>query len=293
MGQDISYNAPGLAILQQANRHLAVDPDLARAGLIVLFSSSSVAVTRDPRFLKTGAAWLGVAVAGGVSPGTSRARSRSRPHRTDAPIASTRTCAAHSRGSTTSRAARRRSTSVSACTRIRTANGCSSSGTARSSACLSLDGTAQGPGPTRTPDANPADGVLSHSPGLSVRGRGDRDRRRGQRGRAPRPRGRRAPRPVAPDQGRPAAATPRVGDRDLPRRLVRADDGVHALLDRGKQGRASARRVSREAWGGIDKPGNVTIKIGPIVIGPDKEPPRRRARRDQEVRHPQQAGEDA
>ena len=31
-------------------------------------------------------------------------------------------------------------------------------------------------------------------------------------------------------------------------------------------------RVSREAWGGIDKPGNITIKIGPIVIGPDKEP---------------------
>src|SRR6266511_1818195 len=30
--------------------------------------------------------------------------------------------------------------------------------------------------------------------------------------------------------------------------------------------------VSREAWGGPDKTGHVTVKIGPIIIGPDKDP---------------------
>jgi hypothetical protein len=30
--------------------------------------------------------------------------------------------------------------------------------------------------------------------------------------------------------------------------------------------------VSRKSWGGPDKPGHVTIKIGPITIGDDKQP---------------------
>jgi 4-hydroxy-3-methylbut-2-en-1-yl diphosphate synthase IspG/GcpE len=30
--------------------------------------------------------------------------------------------------------------------------------------------------------------------------------------------------------------------------------------------------VSRKSWGGLDKPGHVTIRIGPITIGDDKQP---------------------
>ena len=38
MGQDLSYNAPGLAILQQGNRYLQFDPTGAKIGLIALLA---------------------------------------------------------------------------------------------------------------------------------------------------------------------------------------------------------------------------------------------------------------
>ena len=65
MGQDFSYNAPGLAILQQANRYLSLDPTSAKIGLVALLGFS-IALLMAPRFLGRGAAWLVLAVAAAV-----------------------------------------------------------------------------------------------------------------------------------------------------------------------------------------------------------------------------------
>jgi hypothetical protein len=65
MGQEISYNAPGLAIVQQANRYLSIDPTGAKIGLLALLAFS-IALLLAPRFLRRGAAWLVVAVAAAV-----------------------------------------------------------------------------------------------------------------------------------------------------------------------------------------------------------------------------------
>jgi hypothetical protein len=65
MGQDLSYNAPGLAILQQANRYLQLDPTGAKIGLVALLGFS-ILLLLAPRFIGRGAAWLAVAVAAGV-----------------------------------------------------------------------------------------------------------------------------------------------------------------------------------------------------------------------------------
>src|SRR6266540_4701383 len=61
LGQEISYNAPGLAILQQANRYLALDHTGAKIGLLALLAFSLVLLL-VPRFVRRGAAWLAVAV---------------------------------------------------------------------------------------------------------------------------------------------------------------------------------------------------------------------------------------
>jgi len=65
MGQDLSYNAPGLAILQQANRYLQLDPTSAKIGLVALLGFS-IALLLAPRFMGRGATWLVLAVAAGV-----------------------------------------------------------------------------------------------------------------------------------------------------------------------------------------------------------------------------------
>ena len=65
MGQDFSYNAPGLAILQQANRYLQIDPTGAKIGLLALLGFSIVLLLAA-RFIGRGARWLVVAVAAAV-----------------------------------------------------------------------------------------------------------------------------------------------------------------------------------------------------------------------------------
>ncbi len=65
MGQDLSYNAPGLAILQQGNRYLQLDPTSAKIGLLALLGLS-IALLLAPRFVGRGATWLVIAVAAGV-----------------------------------------------------------------------------------------------------------------------------------------------------------------------------------------------------------------------------------
>jgi hypothetical protein len=65
MGQEISYNAPGLAVLQQANRYLSIDPTGAKIGLVGLLALS-IALLLAPRVLGRRAAWVAVAVAAAV-----------------------------------------------------------------------------------------------------------------------------------------------------------------------------------------------------------------------------------
>src|SRR2546430_3602703 len=65
MGIDLSYNAPGLAILQQANRYLQLDPTGAKIGLIALLGFS-IALLLAPRVIGRAAAWLAVAVGAAV-----------------------------------------------------------------------------------------------------------------------------------------------------------------------------------------------------------------------------------
>jgi hypothetical protein len=65
LGQEISYNAPGLAIVQQANRYLSIDPTGAKIGLLALLAFS-IALLLAPRFLGRRATWLAVAVAAAV-----------------------------------------------------------------------------------------------------------------------------------------------------------------------------------------------------------------------------------
>jgi hypothetical protein len=63
MGQDSSYNAPGLAILQQSNRWFALTPGGAKI-LLGCLLAGSVLVLLAPRFVRRGAAWIAVAAAG-------------------------------------------------------------------------------------------------------------------------------------------------------------------------------------------------------------------------------------
>jgi hypothetical protein len=65
MGQEISYNAPGLAVLQQANRYLSIDPTGAKIGLVALLALS-IALLLAPRVFGRRAAWVAVAVAAAV-----------------------------------------------------------------------------------------------------------------------------------------------------------------------------------------------------------------------------------
>jgi hypothetical protein len=271
MGQDISYNAPGLAILQQANRHLSVDVDLARAGLLALLAVST-ALLLAPRVLRRGTAWLALAVAGGVvawnltgelafASASNRAADRfddnlRRPFTWVDDVTG---------GAPAVYIGQRMYPDQNGEWLLEFWN--------RSiQRVFSLDGTAQGPGPTRTPDARPADGVLSHSPGFPY---------------------------VVEEVGIDVAGTEVARHRHVagghlvPWRLIRVDQplrlraSVTGIYPDGWSGPTSAYTrystagnragrvrviISRAAWGGPDKKGHVTVSIGPIVIGPDNDP---------------------
>ncbi len=131
----------------------------------------------------------------------------------------------------------------------------------------SLDGTAPGPGPILTPDLAAVDGRLYPDPRLPyvVAERG-----------------------IEVD-GTIVARPPRSGRWTVyrvrrPLRLTHSRTGVYPD---GWMGEESAYNryatpgnrpgyvavdVSRAAWRGPDKPGRVTISVGPLVKGPDKQP---------------------
>jgi hypothetical protein len=274
MGQDISYNAPGLAILQQANRYLALDPTGARIGLVVLLAFS-VALLLAPRFLRQGASWLALAVAAAVIAWnvTGEIAFASASNRTsDRFIDNIRepvTWVDDATGGAPTLYIGQQMEDHNGEWLLEFWN--------RSiKAVWSLDGTAQGPGPGLTPDMRAADGVLYEGKGV---------------------------RPdfpyVVTDRGIEVSgavlarhahragggfATWRLFRVDQPLRLSGAATGLYADGWSGSKGSAYTRYATHgggagklevvaswKAWGGTNT-SHVTVRMGELVIGPDKQP---------------------
>jgi hypothetical protein len=270
MGQDISYNAPGLSILQQANRYLRLDPTDARIGLITLLVLS-VALLVTPRFLRRGATWFALVVATGVVAWnlTGEIAFASASNRTsDRFIENIREPLSwvdeKAGGAPTLYLGQQ----------MKDQNGewLLEFWNRSIKAVWSLDGTAQGPGPVLTPDPRGSDGALSHDPGypyvvqesgIEVVGK-----------------------TVATHLHRAGGALEpwRLVQVEPPLRLRGAVTGVYsdgwagsssAYTRYSSEGDRAGRirvTVSRKAWGGPNKTGHVTVAIGPIVIGDDKQP---------------------
>jgi hypothetical protein len=129
----------------------------------------------------------------------------------------------------------------------------------------SLDGTAPRPGPILTPDLGAPDGALTPSPGteyaLAYNG----------------------VELQAPEVGRrDGAVLYRLDGRPLKLRSAVvgpytdgwiADTASYTRYDVSRDGPGFAVvRLSREFWCPHDKPGRATVRIGPVGIGPDKQP---------------------
>ena len=275
MGIDLSYNAPGLAILQQANRYLQLDPTDAKIGLIALLGFS-IALLLAPRFIGRGATWLAVAIGAAVigwnltgeiafASGSNRFSDRFadniRPPFSwvddvtgGAPTLYIGQQMADQNGEWLTEFWNRSIKAV-----------------------WSLDGTAQGPGPFLTPDPRASDGALcSHG-------------RCGDWGFPY----------VVEEQGieivgkTVATHLHKAGGGLEPWRLIkvapplRLRGSVVGVYSDGWTGGFSAYTrystlgdragrirvvVSRVPWGGPNKTGHVTVAIGRIVIGNDKQP---------------------
>ena len=270
MGQDISYNTPGIAILQQANRYFRLDATGAKIGLVALLALS-VALLLAPRFLRRGAGWLAVGVGVGVIAWnlTGELSFASASNRTsDLFMTNIRKPPTwvddHTHGAPTLYIGQQMTDQNSEWL-LEFWN--------RSiKKVFSLDGTAQGPGPTRTPDPSASDGALSHDPGYPY---------------------------VVEEKGidvagaQVAAHLHKAGGGYELWRLIRVDPplrlrssvtGIYTdgwtsesssytrySTDGDRSGRIRIG-ISRTAWDGPDKPGRVTVKLGPIVIGSDKQP---------------------
>jgi hypothetical protein len=275
MGLDLSYNAPGLAILQQANRYLQLDPTGAKIGLVALLGFS-IALLLAPRFVGPGATWLvvavGVAVIGwnltgeiAFASGSNRFSDRFADNiRTPFTWVDDVT-----RGAPTLYIGQQ----------MADQNGewLTEFWNRSLKAVWSLDGTAQGPGPFLTPDPRASDGALcSHNhcgpwgypyvveeQGIEVVGK-----------------------TVATHLHKAGGGLEpwRLVKIASPLRLRGSVVGVYsdgwtgafsAYTRYSTQGNRAGRIrvvVSRAAWGGPNKTGHVTVAIGRIVIGDDKQP---------------------
>src|SRR5919201_3209748 len=275
MGQDISYNAPGLAILQQANRWIALTPGAAKAVLVVILLLS-VAILLAPPYLRHGALVLAVSIAavvlawnltGEIAFATASNRTsdqapaniRANPTWLDEKTG----------GAPTLFLGEQMSPDQTSEWLLEFWN--------RSiRAVWSLDGTAQGPGPTLTPDVRAADGILYEANGVK---------------------------PdfpyVVTDRGIDVAGTviarhahraggglaiSRLVRVDQPLRLSGAVTGLYPDGWSGADGTAYTRhtprggrvgklavRVSWKEWGGTNT-AHVTVRMGELRVGADRQP---------------------
>ncbi len=129
----------------------------------------------------------------------------------------------------------------------------------------SLDGTAKGPGPILTPDLAAADGTLAPPPGtryaLALNGVELQApvvaRRRGAT--------------LYRLEGQPLKLA--SGVTGLYSDGWMADKASYTRYDVSRDGPGFAVvTLSRVAWCGKDVPGKATVRIGPVTIGPDKQP---------------------
>ena len=270
MGQDISYNTPGIAILQQANRYFALNPTQAKIGLLLLLALS-VALLLAPQLLRRAAAGLAVAVGVGVIAWnlTGELAFASASNRTaDLFMTNIRQPTTwlddHTGGAPT--------LYIGQQMKDQNSEWLLEFWNRSIRAVWSLDGTAQGPGPVLTPDPRPTDGALNHNPGYPY---------------------------VVEEKGIDIAGRVvathlhKAGGRLAAWRLVRVAQplrlrsSVTGVFTDGWMGSSSAYTrysteggrtgrvrvlISRRGWGGPDKEGHVTIAIGKIVIGNDNQP---------------------
>jgi hypothetical protein len=267
MSQDISYNTPGVAILQQANRYLALDPTQAKIGLLLLVALSAVLLVVVRGYGRVIAVAVGAAVIAWNFTGELSFASAS--NRTaDLFMTNIRQPTTwvddHTGGAPTIYLGQQMKDQNSEWLlefwnrSIR--------------AVWSLDGTAQGPGPVLTPDPSPTNGALNHNPGYPY---------------------------VVEEKGIDvvgkvvASHVHKAGGHFEAWRLVRVTEplrlrsSVTGVFTDGWMGAASAYTrystegngtgrirvvISRKGWGGPDKPGHVRIAIGKIVIGNDNQP---------------------
>jgi hypothetical protein len=268
MGQDISYNAPGLAILQQANRYLRLDPTGAKIGLVSLLVFS-VILLLVPRLLRRGLSVLGVAVAAGVIAWNftgelsfASASNRSSDRFVDNIRRPFTWVDDATGGAATLYIGQQMYPDQNGEWLLEFWNPHSLIGPV-----WSLDGTAQGPGPTLTPDPRLPDGALSHDPHY----------------------------PYAVEErgmdvvGKVIATHEHVAGGSLQKwRLVKIDpplrlrDFVTGEYADGWTGATasythfassqSAGRVRIRIARSVGVSGKATVKLGPIVIGDDNQP---------------------
>ncbi len=275
MGQDISYNAPGLAILQQANRWIALTPTGAKIVLVVALAIT-VAVLLAPRFLRRGLLVLAAAVAGVVLlwNATGEIGFATASNRTSDQALS------NIRGNPTwlDRATGGAPTLFLGQQMYpdQTSEWLLEFWNRSLKSVWSLDGTAQGPGPTLTPDMRATDGVLYErnavkpdfpyvvtDRGIDVAGR-----------------------IVARHAHRAGGgfSTWRLYRVDPPLRLSGASTGLYSdgwsgagpavytrYFTRGDRPGKLVVSASWERWGGPNK-ARVVVRMGDLRIGADKQP---------------------
>jgi len=262
--QDISYNAPGLAILQQANRYLNLDTTDAKIGLLALLGlSTALLLVRSMR-------WVAVALALGViawnftgALSFASASNRASDRFVDN-IRKPFTWVDDATGGRPTLYIGQQMSDPNGEWLLEFWNPHSMIGRV-----WSLDGTAPGPGPTLTPDPKLPDGALSHDPhypyvveerGMNVVGTlvTTHDHVAGG----------------APQKWRLIKVAPPLRLRDFV--TGQYADGwtgassAYTRFSTGEVGRV--RIVVSRPWGGVDVPGHVTVKLGPIVIGDDNQP---------------------
>ena len=265
MGQDISYNAPGLAILQQGNRYLGLNPSQAKAGLVALLCLSvAVLLVRRVR-------WLAAAVAAGVlvwgftgelsfASASNRASDRFVDN-----IRRPFTWVDDATGGKPALYLGQQMADPNGEWLLEFWNPHSMIGRV-----WSLDGTAPGPGPTLTPDPRLPDGALSHDPhypyvveeqGMNVVGRVVTTHEHVAGG--------------SLQNWRLVQVTPPLRLRDfVSGQYADGWSGASSAYTRFASGDrpGRVRIVVARPWGGKDVPGRVTVRLGPIVIGDDNQP---------------------
>ena len=267
--QDISYNAPGLAIIQQANRYFGLDATGAKIGLVALVLFSAV-VLAMPRFVRRGTAWVAASMAVAVlvwnltgELSFASASNRSSDRFVDN-IRRPFTWVDDATGGKPTLYLGQQMADPNGEWLLEFWNPHSLIGRV-----WSLDGTAPGPGPTLTPDPGLPDGALSHDPhypyvveerGMNVVGDVVATHEHVAGG--------------APQKWRLVKINPPLRLRDfVTGQYADGWSGASSSYTRFASGeRGRVRVVVARPWGGPDVPGHVTVKVGPIVIGDDKQP---------------------